>query len=89
MACARLLLARQPFAPSDIDEAIAGCVIPAPDEANIARIVALRLGCGKHVLYSVHGAAQLRLRPKALASAAERITLGYSNLVLAGRAPRL
>ena len=55
--------ARQPFAPSDIGEAIVGCVIPAPDEeANIAPIVALRLGCGKHVpAYTVH--AQLRLRP--------------------------
>ena len=83
VACARPLLARQPFAPSDIDEAIVGCVIPAPDEANIARIVALRLGCGKHVpAYTVQRNCASGLQ--ALASAAERIALGYSNLVLAG-----
>ena len=74
---------RQPFAASDIDEAIVGCVIPAPDEANIARIVALRLGCGKHVpAYTVQRNCASGLQ--ALASAAERIALGYSNLVLAG-----
>jgi len=49
VACGRALLARQPFAPGVLDEVIVGCVIPAPDEANIARIIALRLGCGKQV----------------------------------------
>ncbi len=83
VACARPLLARQPFAPADIDEAIVGCVIPAPDEANIARIVALRLGCGKHVpAYTVQRNCASGLQ--ALASGAERIALGYSNLILAG-----
>src|SRR5689334_21286755 len=43
----RELLARQPFAPSDLGEVILGCVMPSPDEANIGRLVALRLGCGK------------------------------------------
>ena len=43
----RPLLARQPFSPSDLDEVILGCVMPSPDEANIGRVVALRLGCEK------------------------------------------
>ncbi|MGH8577239.1 MAG: acetyl-CoA C-acyltransferase, partial [Gammaproteobacteria bacterium] len=43
---ARPLLARQPFQAKDLDEVILGCIMPGPDEANIARVVALRLGCG-------------------------------------------
>ena len=83
VACGRALLARQPFAPSDLDEVIVGCVIPAPDEANIARIVALRLGCGKPVpAHTVQRNCASGLQ--ALASAAERIALGQSQLVLAG-----
>ncbi len=83
VACARPLLARQPFAPADLDEVIVGCVIPAPDEANVARIVALRLGCGKHVpAFTVQRNCASGLQ--ALASAAERIALGQSQLVLAG-----
>ncbi len=83
VACARPLLARQPFAPADLDEVIVGCVIPAPDEANIARLIALRLGCGKHVpAFTVQRNCASGLQ--ALASAAERIGLGQSQLVLAG-----
>ncbi len=46
---ARPLLARQVFEPDQLDELILGCIMPSPDEANIARVVALRLACGKHV----------------------------------------
>src|SRR3989344_8727278 len=49
VACARPVLARQPFPASALDEVIVGCVIPAADEANIARLIALRLGCGQRV----------------------------------------
>ena len=45
----RALLYRQPFSPADFDQVILGCVMPGPDEANIARVVALRLGCGDAV----------------------------------------
>jgi len=45
----RALLLRQPFAPSDCDEVILGCAAPAPDEVNIGRVVALRMGCGHAV----------------------------------------
>ncbi|MEE8625086.1 MAG: hypothetical protein V3T19_07075, partial [Acidiferrobacterales bacterium] len=41
VAAGRPVLARMPFSPSAIDEVIVGCVIPAPDEANIARIISL------------------------------------------------
>ena len=36
------LLARQPFAPDALDEVILGCIMPGPEEANIARVVSLR-----------------------------------------------
>src|SRR4030067_3767570 len=85
VACARPLLARQLFPASALDEVIVGCVIPAADEANIARLIALRLGCGKRV------PAHSRQRNcasglQAIASAAERVQLGRAHLVLAGGA---
>ena len=83
VAAGRPLLARMPFAPSTIDEVIVGCVIPAADEANIARVIALRLGCGERVpAFSVQRNCASGLQ--ALASAAERIRLGHAQLVLAG-----
>jgi len=83
VACGRALLARQPFAPDALDEVVVGCVIPAPDEANIARIVALRLGCGKRVpAHTVQRNCASGLQ--AVATAAERIALGQAQLVLAG-----
>jgi len=83
VAAARPVLARMPFTPEDIDEVIVGCVIPSPDEANIARIISLRLGCGKKVpAYTVQRNCASGMQ--ALASARERITLGYANLILAG-----
>ncbi len=62
VAAGQPLLARQPFAPTDLDEVILGCMMPSPDEANIGRVVALRLGCGERVP-GMDGAAQLRFRP--------------------------
>lgn len=49
VAAAAPLLARQPFSPQELDEVVVGCVMPSPEEANIARIIALRLGCGQKV----------------------------------------
>ena len=43
------LIARQPFAANELDEVILGCIGPTPDEVNIGRVVALRLGCGDRV----------------------------------------
>ena len=44
--CGRPLLMRQPFEASAFDRVILGCVNVIADEANPARVAALRLGCG-------------------------------------------
>jgi len=83
VACARPVLARQPFPATLLDEVIVGCVIPAADEANIARLIALRLGCGKRMpAHTVQRNCASGLQ--AVATAAERIALGRAQLVLAG-----
>ncbi len=80
---ARSLLLRMPFEPTAFDEVIFGSTMPGPDEANIARIVALRLGCGDQVpAYTVHRNCASGMQ--ALDNAAMSITSGRSNLVLAG-----
>ena len=45
----RALLLRMPFAPDALDEVILGCAAPSPDEVNIGRVAALRMGCGNNV----------------------------------------
>ena len=45
----RGLLARQPFSAEQLDEVILGCASPSPDEVNIGRVAALRMGCGQKV----------------------------------------
>ncbi len=83
VAAGRPLLSRQPFKASDFDEVILGCVAPSADEANIGRIVSLRLGCGKSTpAWTV--ARNCASGMQALDSAATNIALGRSNLVLAG-----
>ena len=83
VAAGRPVLARLPLPAASIDEAIIGTVIPAADEANIARIVALRLGCGNRVpAYTVQRNCASGLQ--AVASAREHIMLGMSDIVLAG-----
>lgn len=83
VAAGRPLLARMPFSPEEVDEVVVGCVIPAPDEANIARIIALRLGCGRHVpAQTVQRNCASGLQ--AIATAAERIALGEAHLMIAG-----
>ena len=79
----RALLLRQPFLPSDLDEVILGCAAPSPDETNIGRMVALRLGCGK----KVPGWTVMRncaSGMQAIDSAIANIQCGRSQLVLAG-----
>lgn len=83
VAAARGLLLRQPFDPPDLDEVILGCVAPGPDEVNIGRVVALRLGCGHRVPgWSVQRNCASGLQ--AIDSAAKDIALGRAHLVLAG-----
>lgn len=79
----RELLLRQSFKPSDLDEVIVGCASAAPNEANIGRIVALRLGCGNHV----PGWTVMRncaSGMQALDSGLMSIQTGRADLVLAG-----
>lgn len=79
----RALLARQPFIPQQLDEVVMGCVMPSEDEANIARIIALRLGCGNAMpAYTVHRNCGSGMQ--ALDNAAEDIANGRCELVLAG-----
>jgi acetyl-CoA C-acetyltransferase len=79
----RALLLRQPFAPTELDEVILGCAAPSPDEVNIGRVAALRMGCG----LKVPGWTVMRncaSGMQALDSAVNNIRAGRSNLVLAG-----
>ncbi|QWT47387.1 acetyl-CoA C-acetyltransferase [Azospira inquinata] len=79
----RALLARQPFAPEDLDEVILGCASPSPDEVNIGRVAALRLGCGDKVTgWTVMRNCASGMQ--ALDSAMANIQSGRSQLVLAG-----
>lgn len=79
----RELLSRQPFSPTDLDEVILGCMMPSPDEANIGRVVALRLGCGKAMpAFTVQRNCASGMQ--AIDSAIKDIATGRHNLVLAG-----
>ncbi|MFC1748639.1 acetyl-CoA C-acetyltransferase [Pseudomonadota bacterium] len=83
VAAARPLLMRQSFEPSHLDEVILGCVMPGPDEANIARVAALRLGCDKSVpAWTVQRNCASGMQ--ALDCAYSNISSGRSDLVLAG-----
>ena len=79
----RALLARQPFAPDELDEVILGCAAPSVDEVNIGRVAALRMGCGQ----KVPGWTVMRncaSGMQALDSAINNILAGRSHVVLAG-----
>ncbi len=79
----RPLLARQPFPPETLDQVILGCVAPGPEEANIARLAALRLGAGNRVpAWTVQRNCASGMQ--AVDCAALDIAAGRSDLVLAG-----
>ncbi len=80
---ARALLLRQPFEPGRLSEVILGCAAPSPDETNIGRVAALRLGCG----HAVPGWTVMRncaSGMQAIDSGLVNIQAGRSDLVLAG-----
>src|SRR3989338_3378815 len=82
-AAGKVLLARQPFAPQDLDEVILGCAAPSVDEVNIGRVAALRMGCG----LKVPGWTVMRncaSGMQSIDSGIANITAGRSQLVLAG-----
>ncbi len=77
------LMSRLPIQAKDIGQVIIGCAMPSPDEANIARNIALRLGCGNHVpAWTVHRNCGSGLQ--AIDNAAHVIASGRSELILAG-----
>lgn len=82
-AAATPLLNRHSFAPNQFDQIIIGTVMPGPDEANLARIVSLRIGCGEKVpAFTVMRNCASGMQ--ALDSAALEIASGRSHLILAG-----
>jgi len=84
VAAGRQLLLRQPFDPPEaLDEVIFGCAGPGADEANVARVIALRLGCG-HRVPAWHVQRNCGSGMQALDSARHAIADGRSDLVLAG-----
>lgn len=79
----KALLARLPIAPTDFDEVIVGCVMPSDKEGNIARIIALRLGCGKKMpAYTVQRNCGSGM--EAIDDAAKDISMGRAELVMVG-----
>lgn len=83
VSAGKQLLARHTFSPTDIDEVVIGCMMPSPDEANIARLIAMRLGCGKSVpAWTVQRNCASGMQ--AIDSAAKDIASGRCELVLAG-----
>lgn len=79
----RELLLRQRFSPEDLGEVIIGCATPAPDETNIGRVIALRLGCG-HAVPAWTVMRNCASGMQALDSALMSIQAGRYDLALAG-----
>jgi len=79
----RALLARQAFAPDELDEVILGCAAPSVDEVNIGRVAALRMGCGQKVpAWTVMRNCASGMQ--AIDSGVNNILAGRASLVLAG-----
>ena len=69
--------------PTAFDEVIVGAAMPSADEANIGRVVSLRLGCGEKVpAWTVMRNCASGMQ--AIDSACVNILAGRSSLVLAG-----
>ena len=80
---ARPLLMRNASAAENINEVILGCMMPSPDEANIARVVALRLGISQSVpAWTVQRNCASGMQ--SIDSAYHNIQSGLSDIVLAG-----
>ena len=83
VACSRDLLLHCPQARDNIQELVWGCVMPSEHEANIARIVGLRLGLS-HVVPAHTVQRNCASGMQALDTAAQRIAQGHAELALAG-----
>ncbi|MEY3182596.1 MAG: hypothetical protein RLZ35_581 [Pseudomonadota bacterium] len=78
----RSLLGRHSFSKAAIDEVIVGCVMPDVTEANIGRVLALRLGMTETPAWTVQRNCASGLQ--ALDCAWQQISSGRSDLILAG-----
>ena len=83
VSVARTLISRQSSIANYIDEIILGCVMPRADEANIARLVGLRLDLPQNIpAWTVQRNCASGMQ--ALDSAISQIQLGRSDFILAG-----
>lgn len=83
VACSRDLILRYPAAQEGIRELVWGCVMPSESEANISRIIGLRLGLAPDVpAHTVQRNCASGMQ--ALDAAAQSIAQGASDLILAG-----
>ncbi len=83
VGAARPLLSRLALSPGLLDEVILGCMMPGEREANIARVVALRLGIPQTVpAWTVQRNCASGMQ--SIDSAYHNIASGRANLVLAG-----
>jgi len=83
VSAGRALLMRHNFDLGELDEVIIGCVMPSEDEANIGRVIALRLGVPQTVpAWTVQRNCASGMQ--SIDSAYHNIANGQSDLVLAG-----
>ena len=83
VSAARPLLLKNGFNLDALDEVIVGCVMPSADEANIARVIALRLGIPQTVpAWTVQRNCASGMQ--ALDCAYHNIQTGKADLILAG-----
>ena len=83
VAAARQLLLKMPFTAQALDEVIIGCVMPDASEANIARQIALRIGCNQSIpAWTVQRNCASGLQ--AIDSGMNSIRSGTADLVLVG-----
>lgn len=83
LAASRQLLLQTHVLPNQIDEVILGCTMPTASEANIARLMALRLDCNVKIpAWTVQRNCGSGLQ--AITSGFDAIDSGRSDLVLAG-----
>lgn len=80
---AKALFYKLPIEAKQLDQVIIGCVGPSEEEANIARVIALRAGCGPQVpAFTVQRNCASGLQ--AIDSARLSIAQGEADLILAG-----
>ena len=83
VSAGRALLMRHDFDLGELDEVIIGCVMPSEDEANIGRVIALRLGVPQTVpAWTVQRNCASGMQ--SIDSAYRNIANGQADLILAG-----